>query len=46
VDEAAARTFLTFKDLWSDELGWYRSNNWNAKHNNAAPAYMAKLLLA
>jgi hypothetical protein len=39
VDEVAARTFLTFKDLWSDELGWYRSNNWNAKHNNAAPAH-------
>lgn len=45
VDEAAARTFLTFKDLWSDELGWYKSNNWNAKHNNGAPAYMAMLLL-
>ena len=45
VEERTAATFLTFLDNWDEQAGWYRGGNWSGKHNNAIPAYMAKLLL-
>ena len=45
VEEKTAATFLTFLDNWDEAAGWYRGNNWNGKHNNGIPAYMARLLL-
>jgi hypothetical protein len=45
IDRVTAKTFLTFLDNWDEKRNWYRGNNWNAKHNNAIPMYMAGLIL-
>lgn len=44
-DLATARSCLTFLDNWDESINWYHGGNWNGKHNNGIPAFMAMLLL-
>lgn len=45
VDEATAKSALTFFNNWNDEIHWFKEGNWSGKHNLAIPLYMACLLL-
>ena len=45
VDEATAKSFLTFLANWDEEQDWFTDLSWNGKHNLGIPLYMASLLL-
>ena len=48
IDEYTARTFINFLNNWNEEMNFYfrgDRSNWNAKHNNGSPMFMAHLML-
>lgn len=45
VDEAVAKSFVTWLENWYADISWYKDGTWSGKHNNSIPAYMACLLL-
>jgi len=44
IDRYTSMTFMTFLGNWNENLNFY-SGNWNGKHNNGVPLFMAHLIL-
>jgi hypothetical protein len=44
IDRYTAMTFITFRDNWDERTNFYGSN-WQGKHNNGVPLFMAHLML-
>ena len=44
IDRHTAKTFINFLNNWNENLNFY-SDDWNGKHNNGVPLFMAHLIL-
>ena len=45
IDDAVANSMLTILENWDENTNWWVGNDWSGKHNNAAPMFLAQLLL-
>lgn len=45
IKEIVAKSFLAFKRRWNYDIGWFKKDTWQEKHNNGVPLYMADIIL-